>query len=246
LEDDQFDLVVLDTPPAVHALDFFDAPRRLIEGLESSPVRMLAKYGSQAGQSLTGRIARKGSSLMLKGLGRMAGGPFLEELAEFLKLFGGILEALKEASLTLEKLLRAEGVHFFLVLTPHLGSLESTLDFKKELAKRTLPFRGFILNKMHPGGVIALPEQDVLLDVLKTKRAGDLSLALADLEALKQFHQEEEVLHHRDRHIEDKLNRVSTFPVLCIPSMSHEVHDLGGLLSMIETQVGPLRTRGKI
>ena len=245
LEDQNFDLVVLDTPPATHALDFFDAPRRLIDGLDSAPMRLLSQYGGSSGNSLTGRIARKGSSLMLRGLGRMTGGPFLEELAEFLKLFGTILEALKQASIALEILFREDNVHFFLVLTPQHGVLKSALGFKTELARRSLPFKGFILNKTHIGADDNLPQADAVISMLETVTAGPSHDAIDHTQAIEAFLDQERVLLRRDRAIANKLGRASSFPVLCIPSMLGEVHDLESLMALSKSVLGPLEDRSK-
>ena len=37
-KDPRFDLVILDTPPTTNALDFLDAPERLVEALDSAAI----------------------------------------------------------------------------------------------------------------------------------------------------------------------------------------------------------------
>ena len=47
---DEYDLIVVDTPPAQHALDFLEAPQRLIEFLDSRIVQMLIHPAFAAGR----------------------------------------------------------------------------------------------------------------------------------------------------------------------------------------------------
>ena len=56
-ERQQFDLIVVDTPPAQHALDFLDAPQRLVEFLDSRivhipihPAMAAGRFGFRKGQ----------------------------------------------------------------------------------------------------------------------------------------------------------------------------------------------------
>ena len=146
IEESGFDLIVLDTPPASHALDFLDAPERLIDSLERIPLKMIA---GSSGQGLMGRLAKQGRTIVLRGLNRLTGGPFLEDLAEFLGRFHGILDALKNAGRHVQRLLRDEGTKFLLVTTPTIGRIEEVIAFRRELRQRELPLGGFILNRVH-------------------------------------------------------------------------------------------------
>ena len=136
------DLVVLDTPPATHALDFLDAPDRMIDGLERIPIQMITGAGT-AKNGLRGRLIHQGRHLVLRGLNRLTGGPFLEDLAEFLSEFHGILNALRDASREVKRLLREQSTQFVLVTIPSVGRIEEALAFRTELHKRGLPLWGF-------------------------------------------------------------------------------------------------------
>ena len=171
---------------------------------------------------------------MLKGLGRMAGGPFLEELSEFLRLFGHILEALKQASVALEALFRQDGVHFFLVLTPQQGDLKSALRFKTELSRRNLPFKGFILNKVQGRNDLGLMNPQERVSALLEDNGFDLDVSMENRIALETFFSQEAALANRDSLIANRLERTSEFPVVCVPSMNEEVHDLASLLKVSE------------
>src|SRR5580692_4436670 len=80
--DPRYDLIVLDTPPTANALDFLDAPERLIEALDSAAMRWLVDTFQKSGRFSFNLVAR-GVALVLRGIGRLTGKGFLEHLAEF-------------------------------------------------------------------------------------------------------------------------------------------------------------------
>ena len=104
LDEHDFDLVVLDTPPAVHALDFLDAPERLRKGLKNIPLKSEGDHSDE--QGLASRLAARGRGLVMKGLNHLTGGPFIEDLAEFLRAFSSILSALESAARRVHTLFR--------------------------------------------------------------------------------------------------------------------------------------------
>ena len=104
-----YDLVILDTPPAAHALEFLDAPERLLSGLNKLPLKTIGREGREG---ISSRLARQGRHLVLRGLDKLTGGPFINDLAEFLGEFRNILGALEEAGRSVRELLRAETTRF--------------------------------------------------------------------------------------------------------------------------------------
>src|SRR5690606_34810405 len=50
LQEEQFDLLVLDTPPSRHALDFLDAPTRLTDAIDGPITKAFAKAVSRGGR----------------------------------------------------------------------------------------------------------------------------------------------------------------------------------------------------
>jgi len=242
IEESGFDLVVLDTPPASHALDFFDAPERLIDGLERIPLKVI---GGTGGQSIASRLANQGRSIVLRGLNRLTGGPFLEDLAEFLGQFHGILDALKTAGQHVQKLLRDDGTQFFLVTTPTMGGIEEVIAFRTDLRRRNLPLGGFILNRVH------IPLQDVgdqafTVDML-ADACKDTVLEGASKETLSQLLTgmtitlaEHNQLSKRDADVCARLAEAAERPPLVVSRLPLGVTDLNGLRSVADC-VAPLQ-----
>ncbi|MDF3068335.1 MAG: Arsenical pump-driving ATPase, partial [Polyangiaceae bacterium] len=92
LKSGRFDLIVLDTPPTSEALDFLDAPERLVEALDSPAMRWLVQ-SFQPSSGFSMRLLARGVAALLRTMGRVTGRGFLEDMAAFVgelnELFGG-------------------------------------------------------------------------------------------------------------------------------------------------------------
>src|SRR6476661_2215185 len=76
-----WDMIVVDTPPTAHALDFLDAPRKLSEAIDSPAIEWFRKLqgGSGSGWSLVGKTG----SFVLKRLAKFVGSQFISDLGVF-------------------------------------------------------------------------------------------------------------------------------------------------------------------
>ncbi|MDP7572542.1 MAG: ArsA-related P-loop ATPase, partial [Myxococcota bacterium] len=98
------DLIVVDTPPAQHALDFLDAPQRLLEFLESRVVQMLI-HPAFAASRFGFRIFQQGTRRVLQVLERVSGLSFLEDVSEFLLAFEGMSSGFRQRANDVRELL---------------------------------------------------------------------------------------------------------------------------------------------
>ena len=153
----RYDLIVVDTPPADHALDFLRAPRRLREFLESRFVHTLvrpAMSASRIGMRLFGRPLH----LMLSLLERIAGVGFLDDLTEFLRAIDGLSSGFQERATRVEQVLLGDETGFVLISSAGGGSKTSTLEFMAELKKFEVPLVALIVNRLLPWPPDASPE----------------------------------------------------------------------------------------
>ena len=174
-----YDLLVVDTPPTQHALDFLEAPERLTALLTSraaailqNPSLILAREGS--------RLVQAALSAVLRGLERFTGFELLRDVAEFV---GGLEEfsaGFQERAATVARFLRAPETSFVLVTTPESARIAETVAFHRELARAGLPFAGFVVNRVLPPTLLGTPP---FPDVERAS-AGDVALGrkLADLQ----------------------------------------------------------------
>ncbi len=238
IEDQNFDLVVLDTPPAQNALDFFDAPERLIDGLRSIPMRAI---GATKSEGITGRLASRGRGLILRGLNRLTGGPFLEELAEFLGLFHTTLDALTVSSGRVQRLLRDSKTRFFLVTTPTAGRIDEAIAFRSELRRRGFPMGGFVLNRVHH--LIDTPSSERAREAIVNDDTGQLegadqSLRVDLVDGLERVVAQHNVLARRDAQVATRLEEVTERVPLQVPRFPMGVHDLDGLGAVGRSLIG--------
>lgn len=144
----QYDLIVLDTPPARHALDFLDAPRRLTSLLDSQLLRLLFRPALAMGS--TGlRLFRLGSATVLRAIERVSGLEFLTAVSEFLLAFEGMLDGFHARARETDALLRSPQCGFLLVSGPDSGQVQRAEAFHRRLARERVRLVGLIVNRVH-------------------------------------------------------------------------------------------------
>lgn len=222
--DERFDLVVLDTPPTRHALDFLEAPDRMMGFLDASVLRWFLKPYFIAGR-LTLKVATRTGALFLKLADRVLGLQFLQDLSEFFLAFEGMYAGFKERATQVNELLRAEDSGFVLVAGPSALTLDEALYFHRRLVERDMPFVGFIVNRRSP-----------LLDHTKghpastgTARgpAPDIDDDLGDrlVEVFKDYSR---LAKSEMKNVARLQEETGAAPVL-VPELEGDVHDLDGL-----------------
>jgi len=144
---DEYDLIVLDTPPVKNALDFLESPGRLVNFLDERVLKwFLRPYD---GSILSGRFMLGTSAVVFRLLGYVFGQDFLDDLATFFRDFQGLYKGFVERNHAVVAMFRDEGTSFVTVCAPNESSLDVATFFQEELAKRELPRGGIIVNQMH-------------------------------------------------------------------------------------------------
>src|SRR5262249_52090222 len=93
-ETGDYDLLVVDTPPARHAVDFLDAPRRLLALLDSRAFAILKDPTSILGGAGS-RLASLVLSGVLRGLERFTGIGLVREIGDFVRVIEDLTGALR-------------------------------------------------------------------------------------------------------------------------------------------------------
>ena len=233
--DDRFDLVVLDTPPTRHALDFLEAPERMMGFLDTSVLRWFLKPYFVAGR-LTLKVATRTGAFFLKVADRVLGLQFLQDLSEFFLAFEGMYAGFKERAAEVHALLRGDDAGFVLVAGPSALTLDEALYFHRRLVERDMPFVGFIVNRLHPAaGPTAArgPAPDI-----------DDDLGDRLVEVFKDYNRLAKAEMRNVARLEEETR---TEPVL-VPELEGDVHDLDGLHEVGELLLGavaPPARRGR-
>ncbi len=143
-QEDEFDLLVLDTPPARNALDFLDAPGRLTSFLEG---RALKAFVRPTGIGM--RVLSKGASPLLAALRRVTGIDLLSDLSTFFGLLGDMTNDFSLRAKQVEQMLRADTTAFVLVTSAQREAIDEAIWFRQTLTESGLPFCGIIVNRVH-------------------------------------------------------------------------------------------------
>lgn len=144
----EYDLLVVDTPPAQHALDFLDAPQRLVGMLDGSFTQMLiAPYGVAARAQFN--FFRQSSAAALKFLERLTGVEVLSDLSEFLLAFSSMFDGLKERSARVIALMSEPTTTFVLVCAPESSSVGQVQRFSERLQRDSMHVSGVLVNRVH-------------------------------------------------------------------------------------------------
>lgn len=169
LKSGRYDLIVLDTPPTSEALDFLDAPERLVEALDSPAMRWLVQAMQPSG-SFSVRLLARGVAALLRTMGRLTGRGFLEDMAAFVgelnDLFGGFKERASEVS----RAFRAPDFGYLLVAAPSAPALEEARFFAERLSRLGLRADALVLNRVHTGSAQASPA--AVADLLRERGLG--------------------------------------------------------------------------
>lgn len=145
--DAEFDLIVVDTPPAEHALDFLEAPQRLLEFLDSRLVQVLIHPAFAAGR-FGFRLFQRGARRVLQLIERLTGFGFLEDISEFLLAFEGMARGFRERAEKVRTLLLGPETAFVLVAGPGRESQSQALEFLDRLEAFGVPLSGTLINRV--------------------------------------------------------------------------------------------------
>jgi anion-transporting ArsA/GET3 family ATPase len=153
-----YERVVLDTPPTRQALDFLEAPDRIVSFIESEGVRIATRdwfdsSGHLRGASRLGAVGRGIEAW----LDRIVGLDFLREMAEFFQSLGPLYEGFRERAHEVQNLLRDEGTLFVLVSGPGDGCAADTLFFARRLIEAGHHVGPVVVNRVHPAPGTATP-----------------------------------------------------------------------------------------
>jgi anion-transporting ArsA/GET3 family ATPase len=142
-----FDLIVVDTPPSQHALDFLDAPQRIVEFLDSRLVKTLINPALAAGR-FGFRVFHRATERILALMERVTGLTFLEDISEFLLIFADMSDRFQSRARDVRALLTGSQAGFVLVAgaTPE-AAMNGEL-FLEHLEKSEVPLVGVIVNRV--------------------------------------------------------------------------------------------------
>ena len=211
VEEDEYDLVVVDTPPTRNALDLLDAPRRLTRFLGPRlfqfllmPTRAYLRAVSVATQAL------------LRTISKVAGAEIVHDAVAFFQAFEGMEEGFRVRSDHMRRLLARRTTAFVLVTSARADTVEEAGWFADKLNESGLAVEGLVVNRVHPA-----------FDSDREMPDGPPGSALGALVANLRGYQ---AVNHREEAAFAALEtQVAPSPVARVPLLDVDVHDVDGL-----------------
>ena len=231
-ETGDYDLIIVDTPPTRHALDFLDAPQRLIRLLDNRVFKVLmvpARRGF--------RVATAALHAFVRQVGRVIGTAVIDDIIAFFRAFEGMEEGFRSRADAVRVLLTEPSTSFVLVTSARRDSIDEAVYFAQRLDDSQFAISALIANRVLPrfahsdeverlrarafalrGAAETGPDADAA-----ARRLADRCDTLADLAALA-------AREHAD--LQGVAERMGGPPVAFVPFMAHDVHDVAALLEV--------------
>lgn len=242
---EQYDLVVLDTPPSVNALDFLDAPKRLEHFFSERVTRFFIKREGEK-KGFIQRLRDRAGDLAMGLLGKAFGESFVEEVQDFATAFQGLFAAFRERGVMVAHLMSDPKTAFVVVSGADPVRVAEAVEFSNALAKLDIRAQAFIANRVHTNGADAIAK---IPPAVLHEALGDIGTAV-DVEALSEglerAQQIRAALARRDRAgLVDMVKTAGRDRLLVIPELDTEVGDRSAVEHVLEAFGAAREASGK-
>jgi anion-transporting ArsA/GET3 family ATPase len=224
VEEGNFDLVVVDTPPSRNALDFLDAPRRLTRFLENRVFRALMTP-TRAGLKVMGVAVHA----LLRTISKVAGADIVSDAVSFFQAFEGMEEGFRARASRVRELLGQPGTAFVLVASPRPDSIDEAVHFADKLAESNLSVTALIVNRVQPRFV-----DDERLATLARPRTAETPFD----QLVENLYGYTEASDREEQAYADLVAKVGPAPVYRVPLLESDVHDLVGVGAVADQLFG--------
>jgi len=230
---DEWDLIVVDTPPSRSALDFLDAPQRLSRFLDGKLIRLLT-VPAKAGMSYM-RVLNAGFALTTSVLTKILGAQVLKDAQTFVTAFDTMFGGFRERAEWTYRLLQAPGTAFLVIAAPEPDALREASYFVERLDTERMPLAGLILNRVHTtaAGRLSAARSLAAAEALEVQdrpdgpEAGPRYVIAA---AALRMHAERMNLSKRERRLAEHFTSAHpAIPVAEVIAQPEDIHDLDGL-----------------
>jgi anion-transporting ArsA/GET3 family ATPase len=145
---EQWDLIVVDTPPSRSALDFLDAPQRLSRFLDGRLIKLLTAPTRAGGRAYL-KVVNVSFGVLTGIVTKIIGAQVLRDVQTFVAAFDTMFGGFRERAEDTYRLLQTPGTAFLVVATPEPDALREASYFVERLSEDRMPLAGLILNRVH-------------------------------------------------------------------------------------------------
>lgn len=232
-ESKRWDLIVLDTPPAQNAFDFFTSPRRVANLFDERIMRWFLPSSSDAG--LLKRVFNPGA-VVLKLLSAIGGEAFIKDLSDFFQAMRVVRESFHQRGQRVEQILADAATRYVIIASPDSRRVGEALDFHDRLREMKLDISLFILNRSHhrfrPEDVDTLVASETRWEL---QDPSDHARVRAATQRAASFYRDLVALAERDR---AGISRMSTHVdrerIRLVPIFGKDIHTIDELAHLAE------------
>jgi anion-transporting ArsA/GET3 family ATPase len=228
---EEWDLIVVDTPPSRSALDFLDAPNRLGRFLDGRMIRILTAPARAGGKAYF-RVVTASVGVVVRAFTKVLGGELLSDLSSFVSALETMFGGFRERAQHTYELLKRPGTAFVVVAAPEPDALREASYFVERLSSERMPLAGLIVNRVRRTALsdtdtpLPAARADAAADMLSGKSGEDVALA----ETALRVHAEIAAAAEHDLRMSKRFSTAHpTVPVIAIRALPADVHDLDGL-----------------
>ncbi|GAA1747691.1 ArsA family ATPase [Aeromicrobium alkaliterrae] len=219
---DEWDLIVVDTPPSRSALDFLDAPERLSSMLDGRFIKLLL-----APAKGPARLLSAGFGMVTGAINKVLGAQVLSDVQTFVAAFDTLFGGFRQRAEATYALLQAPGTAFLVVASPEPAAMREASYFVERLAGDRMPLAGLVVNRVHDDVTDAIELDDARAVARRLREAGGPESQVAEL---LDVHVERLLTAAREQRERDGFARAHPgVPQVPVTALSTDVHDLKGL-----------------
>lgn len=222
---DEWDLIVVDTPPSRSALDFLDAPARLSRFLDGRMLRVLLAPARAGGRSVFNLVTAS-FGLFARVVQKIIGAQLLSDLSGFVAALDSMFGGFRQRAEQTYRILQARETAFLLVAAPEPDAIREAAYFARRLAQESMPLAGLVLNRVHR---TAAPDLSAELSLAAAGRLAGLSGHETTAEALR-VHAALVQQTVREQRVASRFTaEFPGVPVVAVSAQPTDVHDVDGL-----------------
>jgi anion-transporting ArsA/GET3 family ATPase len=220
---DEWDLIIVDTPPSRSALDFLDAPSRLGRFLDGRMLRLLAAPARSGGRSVFSLVTAS-FGLFSKLMDKILGAQLITDLSGFVGALDSMFGGFRERAEQTYRILQAPETAFLVVAVPEPDAIREADYFAGRLAAEKMPLAGLLLNRVHHCATQAIDGPTAIRASERIRAehpvAADVLLVHARVLARAE----------REREIAARFTQAHpSVPIATVAAQPVDVHDIDGL-----------------
>ncbi|GLY05201.1 MULTISPECIES: ArsA family ATPase [Actinoplanes] len=222
---DEWDLIVVDTPPSRSALDFLDAPARLSRFLDGRMLRMLLAPARSGGRSMFSLVTAS-FGLFSRAVQKILGAQLLTDLSGFVAALDSMFGGFRQRADQTYRILQDPQTAFLLIAAPERDAVREAAYFAERLVSERMPLAGLVVNRMHETALdgFSVAEAEEAIERLTAEGGHETAVDVLRIHAslVRQAQRETRVAA-------GFTEAFPTVPATSVAAQPADVHDVDGL-----------------